>query len=109
MQACFWLLGSFIGGAVGHAAMFHPALSTNPYALTAIIVAAAGGVGVLTPTRARTFITLSLMTLTALILCQCCNGGREAVTIARVTSVLAGIATAVCVSNLLAPWCKRHA
>lgn len=108
MQASFWLLGSALGGTIGHAAMFHPALSTNAVALTAIIVAAAAGVGVLASTRARTFITLSLMTLTALILCQCCAGGRQAVTLARLVSVLAGITTAVCICNLVAPWCEWH-
>lgn len=72
----------------------------------AIMVAAAFLVGLLGQTRARVTITLTLMTLSALILCQY-NGstaGRPEVAAARIVSVVAGVLTAVAVCNLILPW-----
>jgi hypothetical protein len=70
LQVSFWVAGTLAGGALGFLAMMHPATATQPVILMAVMVVAALLVGLLTPTAARVGITLTLMTLSALALCQ---------------------------------------
>lgn len=102
----FWFAGTIVGGGLGCLAMWHPAVAANPYALMAIMVAAAFLVGLLGHTRGRVAITLTLMTLSALVLCQYSGvgPGRLEVAAARVVSVLAGVLLAVLVCNIVLPW-----
>lgn len=90
-QFGFWVCGTLAGGALGFAVMVHPVSATSPYILMTVMVVASFLVGLLTPTKARVAITLTLMTLSALVLCQCCNApGSLNFAAARVVSVIAG-------------------
>ncbi|KAF8059743.1 Heat shock 70 kDa protein [Scenedesmus sp. PABB004] len=103
-KVCFWLAGTLAGGALGYAAMLHPATAASPVALGGIMAAASLVVGLLGPTRLRVAVTLSLMTLSALVCCQCCGPGSVAVAAARVVSVVAGVLVSALVCHLLLPW-----
>lgn len=101
----FWAAGTLLGGALGFLAMWHPALALSPYGLVAVTVAVAFVVGLLGVTKARVGITLTLMTLSSLILCQCCGHvGSWSVAAARVVSVLFGVTLSVLVCNTVLPW-----
>lgn len=104
LQASFWLVASFVGGALGYLAMLHSVLATDPAVLAAILVVFGMLVGLAMPTPLRMTITLSLMTLSAVMVCQCCSVGSLAVPVARVASVLAGIGLAIVVNSLWWPW-----
>eukprot|EP00775_Hariotina_reticulata_P006232 gene6232-6469_t len=101
----FWIIGTAIGGTLGLLAMLHPALATNPFGLAAVIVAFSLVVGSFFPTQFKTLITLSLMTMTAIILCQCCQvEGNPSYAAARIVSVIGGVLFSVGLCNLLLPW-----
>jgi hypothetical protein len=73
-QVAFWLVGTLAGGALGFLVMMSAATATQPIILMAVMVGAAFLVGLMTPTAARVCITLTLMTLSALVLCQVRTG-----------------------------------
>ena len=106
----FWIAGTLAGGALGLVVMMHPALATNRLALWAILALAAAAAGLHNPTRYRVSVTLCLMTLSAIVLCQCCDTvGHWEYSVARVIAVLSGVLTAAVVCNSLAPWCAAAA
>ncbi|KAG2454348.1 hypothetical protein HYH02_001373 [Chlamydomonas schloesseri] len=103
-----WVLGTVIGGTLGYVAMLHAHLATNPYGLMAVICAYTWLVGATNASTLRTGTVLTLMTLSAIILCQykgCCGAtGSVEVYAARVLAVMAGCSVPVLVSNLVLPW-----
>eukprot|EP00879_Flechtneria_rotunda_P012322 GHRR01012869.1.p1 GENE.GHRR01012869.1~~GHRR01012869.1.p1 ORF type:complete len:957 (+),score=306.37 GHRR01012869.1:270-3140(+) len=104
-KVSFWVLGTIAGGALGFLVMYDPSVATNPYIMMVILVTAAFLVGTLGPTRARVAVTLTLMTLSAIVLCQCCGHvGQANVAIARVVSVLGGALFSVFICNAIYPW-----
>jgi hypothetical protein len=70
LQVSFWVAGTLAGGGLGYLAMMSAATATQPVLLMVVVVGASLLVGLLTPTAARVGITLTLMTLSALVLCQ---------------------------------------
>jgi hypothetical protein len=72
LQVSLWVAGTLAGGGLGYLAMMSSATATQPLLLMVVMVGAALLVGLLTPTAARVGITLTLMTLSALVLCQVC-------------------------------------
>jgi hypothetical protein len=71
-QVSLWVAGTLAGGGLGYLAMMSSATAMQPLLLMVVMVGAALLVGLLTPTAARVGITLTLMTLSALVLCQVC-------------------------------------
>lgn len=103
----FWLAGTLIGGALGYVVMLKEPLATNAPALMAIICTYAFMVGLLGQTQFRVAITLTLMTMGALVLCQykgCCGAGTVDYFTARVLSVSLGAIFATIVCNAILPW-----
>jgi hypothetical protein len=117
LQVVFFLVGTVAGGTLGLVLMWHSALASNPYALMALLVAASFWVGLLGGhLQYRTTLVLTLMTLTAMVLCQynsCCSstaGGTAGGTgstgfyVVRVVSIFGGAFVAVLVNNTVLPW-----
>eukprot|EP00877_Chromochloris_zofingiensis_P010507 jgi/Chrzof1/570/Cz01g20240.t1 len=106
-KVVFWLAGTLIGGALGYVVMLKEPLATNAPALMAIICTYAFMVGLLGQTQFRVAITLTLMTMGALVLCQykgCCGAGTVDYFTARVLSVSLGAIFATIVCNAILPW-----
>jgi hypothetical protein len=114
-----WILGTAVGATLGFAIMSPPALASSAAGLLVLLAAFAFAVSLLGLTTFRTTIVLSLMTLSALVLCQYTDGCRLAVgasasscvphgTVdvfaARVCAVAAGVLLSQAVTSLLAPW-----
>lgn len=77
-QVALQAAGTIAGGTLGFLVMLHPMTATQPIILAAVMVAAAAVVGLASPTSARVGITLTLMTLSALVLCQVRGAGCRA-------------------------------
>ncbi|KAG2487722.1 hypothetical protein HYH03_013721 [Edaphochlamys debaryana] len=107
-KVAFWVVGTAIGGTLGYICMIHTDLATNPYGLMAIICTFTFLVGCLSGHQLRTAIVLTLMTFSAVILCQyrgCCGAtGTVEYYAARVLAVIAGGSVPVLVTNLVLPW-----
>jgi uncharacterized membrane protein YgcG len=126
-----WVLGSTIGGALGLAIMAPPLLAADAAGLALLIATFSFAVSLLGMTAFRTTIVLSLMTLTALVLCQYTDGcrlfvapppdpaagpgaaaaaaacvphGTVEVFVARISAVAAGVLLSQLVTSCLAPW-----
>eukprot|EP00798_Chlamydomonas_sp_ICE-L_P018570 gene18570-25079_t len=108
-----WLVGSALGGTLGMLCMLHNGLATNPYALMALICAFTFLVGTQAKEAHKKVVALTLLSFTAVILCQykldcdesgdSCSGSM-AFYATRVLSILIGIIVAFVVGNLVLPW-----
>jgi hypothetical protein len=99
-----WLIGTLAGGIVGFGLTWQHHMSTNRPFLAALLTIGAALAGLGNVTRYRVGIILGLMTLEAIVLCQCCQTERWEYTTARVVSVVSGVLTAAVVNNVLLPW-----
>lgn len=104
-----WMVGTVFGGLLGLGLMSSTQMANNPYELAVLLCVAALAVGfLLGSTKFRLTITLTLMTLGAVVLCQhegCCSSeGDVAYFLSRTISVISGIALAAAVSSLVLPW-----
>ncbi|KAG2487709.1 hypothetical protein HYH03_013708 [Edaphochlamys debaryana] len=107
-KVAFWVVGTAIGGTLGYICMINTDLATNSYGLMVIICTYTFLVGCLSGHQLRAAIVLTLMTFTAVILCQykgCCGAtGTVEYYAARVLAVIAGCSVPVLVTNLVLPW-----
>ena len=126
-----WLLGSTVGGALGLAVMAAPRMAADGPVLVLLVAVVAFAVSLLGLTAFRTAIVLSLLTYSALVVCQyndgcrlftppppdpamspaanlaaatCVPHGTVEVFVARICAVAAGVLLAQAVTSLLAPW-----
>lgn len=103
------VVGTVLGGTLGYGLMAGPDLANSPYGLLVVFSVVTFLVGYLgVGSQYRTAITLALMTLSAIILCQyrgCCGAtGTLRFYLNRVLAVILGCLTSVLISNLMLPW-----
>jgi hypothetical protein len=76
VQVVMWLFGTVVGATLGFVLMISQAMATSPYGLMAIICAYTFLVALCGQSQFRVAITLTLMSLSGVVLCQygtCCS------------------------------------
>lgn len=100
------VVGTIVGSTLGFAVMSSAATATSPYAVAALVAAAALLTGCLCWHQYRMAIVLACMTFLAVVLCQY-NGqtaGSVSFFVARMLSIIIGCTLPLAVSQTILPW-----